>query len=377
MGHKKNLVVKSNQLVEASYRLTLAEQRLILFAIVEARRTQSGLSADKFATIRATDYAAMYGVQLNKAYEQIKEASETLFQRYVVFHDTHPESGKPRKSKVRWLSTASYIDGAGTIQIRFATDMVAHITQLEREFTRYSLQVIANMTSAYAIRLYELLMQWGSVGERQIELAWLKKTLMLEKDYPRLFDFKRRVLDVAVSQINEHSDLTVSYTQRKSGRLVTHLIFIFAPKDAPLTERPADPESNSPTTDKPRGIRDTDLFQRLRRHGIGERLALSWIRQNPPRAQAALDYTEQRAAQGLIKGSVAGYLRKLVESDTDIGPSAFERECKKTPPTNSRRLPRTEIERLAKPGESWEQAEERIRRERDGERPLRQEARVL
>ena len=30
---KRDLVVKSNRLVEASYRLTLAEQRIILFAV--------------------------------------------------------------------------------------------------------------------------------------------------------------------------------------------------------------------------------------------------------------------------------------------------------------------------------------------------------
>jgi plasmid replication initiation protein len=233
MNNKNELVVKSNRLVEASYRLTLAEQRIILFAIAEARRTQKGLSADDFVTIQAADYAVMFDIPLKQAYEQIKEATRTLFRRYVVLYDTHPASGKPRMTEVRWLSSASYIDGAGTIQLRFAQDMVPYITRLEAEFTRYKLEKVAMMSSAYAIRLYELLMQWGSSGQREIELEWLKKTLMVDSNYERLDNFKKWVIDVALAQINEYSDLTASYTQRKTGRNVTHLIFTFSPKEQP------------------------------------------------------------------------------------------------------------------------------------------------
>jgi len=224
------LVVKSNRLVEASYRLTVAEQHVILFAIVEARRSGKGLNATDFVNITAAAFAAMFKLPVKQAYEQIKEAGRTLFRRHVVLRDTHPESGKPRMTEVRWLSAASYIDGAGTIQLRFAVDMVPFITNLEAQFTRYKLEKIANMTSTYAIRLYELLMQWGSVGRREVELGWFKKTLALDHDYPRLYDFKHWVIDVAIAQINQHSDLVASYSQRKRGRVVTHLIFAFAGK---------------------------------------------------------------------------------------------------------------------------------------------------
>jgi len=231
MSGKNELVVKSNRLVEASYRLSLVEQRVVLLAIVEARRTQKGLSAEDFVTIAAMDYAAIYDVPLNKAYEQIKEAALTLYERGFVLYDTHPESGMPRVIKARWVSAISYVDGAGAVQLRFSAEVVPYITRLEAEFTRYKLEKVAHMSSAYAIRLYELLMQWGSVGKREVELEWLKKTLVVDENYGRLDNFKKRVLDVALKQINEHSDLTASYAQRKTGRAVTHLIFTFAPKE--------------------------------------------------------------------------------------------------------------------------------------------------
>jgi hypothetical protein len=159
-----------------------------------------------------------------------------LYERGFVLYDTDPESGKTRTIKARWVSAASYIDGAGTIQLRFSPEIVPYITRLEAEFTIYRLEKIANMSSAYAIRLYELLIQWESVGKREVEIEWLKKTLMVDRDYPRMFDFKKRVLDVALAQINEHSDLTASYTQRKTGRTITHLIFEFSLKPTPKQE---------------------------------------------------------------------------------------------------------------------------------------------
>jgi Initiator Replication protein len=352
MSNKNELVVKSNRLVEASYRLTLAEQRIILFAIVEARRTQNGLSADDFVDIAAADYAEMFDIPLKQAYEQIKEAALTLFERYVVLHGIHPKSGKPEVMKVRWLSVASYIDGAGTIRLQFAPAMVPFITRLEAQFTRYKLEKVAHMSSPYAIRLYELLMQWGSVGRREVELEWLKQILMVDEGYGRLGNFKTRVLDVAVAQINEHSDLTASYTQRKTGRNVTHLIFTFAPKEE-ARPQPA------PAPEAPPAAQGSALFQRLRGHGISAKLAAAWIQQDEARALAAAGYVEARAKAGLIKGSAAGYLRTVFESGAELGPSAFEAGLKQPAETAAQANKRAEAESRAKlraEREAFEQA---------------------
>jgi plasmid replication initiation protein len=234
---KNELVVKSNRLIEASYRLGTVEQRIVLLSIVLARETGQGLNAVDFVSITAADYAKHYKEKdLNNAYRDLRAASRTLFDREFILHDKRLETGKDRVTWYRWVSAASYIDGDGVIQLQFSPIVVSYITRLESEFTKYDLENIAGMTSSYAIRLYELLKQWGSVGQREIELEWFKKALMVDDDYPRLFDFKKRVLDVALSQINEFSDLSASYTQRKTGRIVTHLIFIFSKKPPPKQE---------------------------------------------------------------------------------------------------------------------------------------------
>jgi plasmid replication initiation protein len=149
---------------------------------------------------------------LNNVYSQLKASAKTLYDREFTLYDTDKKTGRPEVITSRWLSARSYVDEAGTIKLQFAPLIVPYITRLEAEFTKYVLKKIANMSSSYAIRLYELLIQWGSVGKREIELEWLKKTLMVDNNYERLDNFKKWVINIAINQINEYSDLTVSPT---------------------------------------------------------------------------------------------------------------------------------------------------------------------
>lgn len=143
----------------------------------------------------------------------------------MTFRDIDPDSGHDRLTQVRWISSASYINGAGSVQLRFTQEMVPYITRLETEYTRYRLEQIGRMSSAHAVRLYELLLQVVTIGHRTLAIAELKTILQLEGEYPRLFDFKRWVVDASIAQINEHTDLEVSYIQTKTGRSVTHFDF--------------------------------------------------------------------------------------------------------------------------------------------------------
>ena len=232
MSDKKGHVVKSNRLVEASYRLTLVEQQIILFAIFRAREEQRGLSPGTRVTITALDFSAQFGTPEKNVYRDLKEAMSTLFDRHVVIHDIRPETGKPRVTKTRWVSSASYIDGDGTIQLKFADDMIPFITRLETEFTAYRLEKIGKMSSAHAVRMYELLVQYLSLGKREFKIEMLKNILGLDGEYASIIDLKKRVIDLSVKQINTHTDITTSYTQRKTGRAVTHLTFKIDAKEA-------------------------------------------------------------------------------------------------------------------------------------------------
>ncbi len=230
MAKTSELVVKSNRLVEACYRLNLIEQQIILFAISRSRDEQLGLSPNNPVTIAASAFAKVFGTNESKVYGQLKEALGDLFERSVTIYDTDPATGKDRTVTTRWISDKAYIDGAGHIQLTFAPRVIPYITRLESEFTSYRLEKISGMSSAHAVRLYELLVQYLTIGKREIELSDLRKSLGLTDEYKAIKDFKKRVIVVAVAQINEHSDIRVSYTQRKTGRTVSHLIFAIKPE---------------------------------------------------------------------------------------------------------------------------------------------------
>jgi plasmid replication initiation protein len=231
---KNELVVKSNRLVEASYRLGLNEQRIILYAICRCREEQQGLLPNLPITITADSFAKQFpSIDKTNVYRQLKEAMDALYERNVTIHDTDPVSGHARVKKTRWISEAAYVDGAGNVQVSFTPEVIKYITRLEAEFTSYQLEKVGNMTSAHAVRVYELLSQYRDIGNRTLNLVSLRETLCVEpSEYKLTADFIRKVIEVAVKQINDHSDLTVSYKPIKTGRAITDFAFKIKSKDA-------------------------------------------------------------------------------------------------------------------------------------------------
>lgn len=230
----EELVVKSNRLVEASYRLGLNEQRIILYAICRCRDEQKGLFPDLPVTITAESFVRQFpSVEKGSVYGQLKESMNALYSRSVTIHDIDPATNKARVKETRWISEKAYIDGAGHIQIVFTPEVIKYITRLEAEFTSYQLEKVGHMTSAYAVRIYELLVQHREVGHRTLNLKWLRETLQIDPDqYKLTADFKKWVIEIAVDQINKHSDLTVSYKPIKTGRAITDFAFKIKAKNA-------------------------------------------------------------------------------------------------------------------------------------------------
>jgi len=226
------LVVKDNALIQASYTLDLVEQRLMLLAIMEARETGKGIAPDSLLQIHAHSYAEHFDVNKETAYAVIKDASKGLFDRYVTYHDKNPKTGKDRSFHCRWVDKIGYEKDTGIVYLRFTHDVVPLITRLERQFTSYDIEQISSLNSTYAIRLYELLIQWRSVGKTPLfDLQQFRQQLGVEPvQYKTMSNFKKYVLDFAVQQVNEHTDITVKYDQHKQGRIITGFTFNFKVK---------------------------------------------------------------------------------------------------------------------------------------------------
>lgn len=228
---KKDLVVKDNALINASYYLSLTEQRLILLAIIQAR-AEKMTSSNEFK-VKVSSYINAYGVADATAYEAIQKATETLRTRYFTFERV--VDGEPERVVSNWVQSIAYAENSSYIKIKFTDDVMPLITKLEKHFTSYQLEQVKDLSSIYAIRLYELMMQWRSSGQtQQIPIDELRYKLGIEPDqYQKMSNFKDKVLDVAIDQINEHTDIKASYDQHKEGRSITGFTFTFKPKQKP------------------------------------------------------------------------------------------------------------------------------------------------
>ena len=216
---RKNEVVKTHRLNTALQKLSLAEIRLMQLAIIDARETGTGIDTVTPLPIHASRYAEAFGVTRQTAYEVLIEAETSLFKRYFTFLDER--DGKPVKS--HWVSQAKYLDDEAIIEIMLTPAVVQEITRIDAIeaktlFTKFALEQVASMKSVYSVRLYELLNQWRQAKKVSFDLDVFRGQLGVEDtEYKAMSDFKRRVLDLAVNEINEKSDLRISYEQVKKG----------------------------------------------------------------------------------------------------------------------------------------------------------------
>jgi plasmid replication initiation protein len=246
---KKDLVVKTNRLNQAFQVLTLAELHIVQLAIVDARETGTGLSTDTPLRIDAKRYAEVFNTTRQNAYQRMKEAEDTLFNRRFSFYD---EDGKLVKS--RWIQQVRYIDDEGAIELVFTLAVVQGISRIDgvkEFFTQYLLSQTAQLNSVYSARLYELLIQWRSTGKVPIiDLGDFREQLGIGiNEYQRMHHFKARVLEPAIKEINEKTDIKAEYEQHKKGRVISGFSFKFKKKSQPKPEKTLDLKRDPNTPD--------------------------------------------------------------------------------------------------------------------------------
>lgn len=271
---KNDLVKKSNSLNEAHYSLTVAEYRILHMAfstLAECDVNPEFFHNVRF-TIRARDYMELYGVDRATAYQALREASERLFNRYFTYDELVDKNLMLyERIKSRWVTKIGYQDSQAYITFFLSDDVLSMVGNLKEQYTYLNLYKLANLTSIYAIRVYEMLMQWRKTKVVPvIELDELRVRLgIADNEYPRMYDFKNRVLDMAINQINEFTDITASYEQIKDGRKITGFKFSYKDKIKAPKALPNKTERDPATVDIFDGFTDLErqtIQQRIDEH---------------------------------------------------------------------------------------------------------------
>ena len=196
----------------------------MLIAIVEAREIQD-LTPDTPIEIKASSYREQYNTDSSEAYKQLSEATKQLFNRQFSYIDKYKSDDAITVS--RWLNEATYINNKGTVVIYLNRNVISMISRLEANFTKYLLEQVSDFKSQYSIRLYELLIKYKDVGNsKKYTIEEIRSLLGIGvNEYKVLADFKKRVLDLAVKEINDKTDTTIKYEQFKEGRTISHILF--------------------------------------------------------------------------------------------------------------------------------------------------------
>lgn len=212
-------VVKSNDLIQKSrFQLTLQEQKIILYVISKIKPNEEDFIILDFSII---EFCKVCGIDCDngKNYKNVKNTIKALADKSVWIM-----LGSGTETLIRWINKAWINKKSGIIKIRLDDDMKPYLLQLQERFTQYELLYTLAMRSQYSIRLYELLKSYEYKRRKVFDIEELKRLLSAE-NYSRFPDFKRYVLDISMREINDLSDLTVTYEIIKEGRRYAKLDF--------------------------------------------------------------------------------------------------------------------------------------------------------
>lgn len=224
------MVIKSNDLIQKSrFDLSTQEQKIILYLMSKIRPTDTELHEYEFSIV---EFCKVCGIDYanGKNYGNIKKTIKSLNDKSIW---VKLEDGG--ETTMRWIERPYINKNSGVIKIKLDELMKPYLLQLQERFTQYELIYTLPMKSQYAIRFYELLKSYEWKKTADFEIEELKRMLNAEH-YTRFYDFKKKVLEIAMKEIADYTDLDVEYTLKKKGKQFTNISFRIGTKHD-LSER--------------------------------------------------------------------------------------------------------------------------------------------
>ncbi len=221
-------VTMHNTLVSASHGLNLGEKRLVSMAVAKLSPKAAALPG-KPVRISAVDFAEQFGLDPTTAYEQLRNAQENLFNRYIR-HIEHygPNGQKVEVIKMRWITSIGYKDGDGEIALAFAPEIAQFLVQLKKHFTSYQLSKAAALRSTYSWRMFENLERFRETGTWEVDMDRFHAIMETPKSYRANFAQTRRfVIEPALAELAAKTNITAKVEPIRRGRKIDRLRFTF------------------------------------------------------------------------------------------------------------------------------------------------------
>lgn len=219
-------VVMANDLIKSKSNLSLNELKLLRVVIMQVLAEDSDLQT---YSIKINDLAKILDISSPNIYRDVMEMCRHLLQEIVYVGDGNP---KHKWQMFQWCSTCRYDDGV--IDIRLHNDLKPYLLQLRKNYTQFALEDILMLKTVYAVRLYELLQEAlkaqkvyaDQTATVILDVETIRKATNTEDKYQKIGMFNQRVIDKAVSEINDKSSYYVSYEYVKKSRKIIGFKFI-------------------------------------------------------------------------------------------------------------------------------------------------------
>lgn len=221
---KEYSVVMANKLIQGKQSLSIRAAKIVRILI-----SQVSMEDKEFYTYKTTvpELAEFLGMDCANLYRDIsKICDEILYSRVLV------ATGDPCNPciSVPWVKKSKYVKNEGVI-LRLSEEIKPYILALVKCFTTYKIENILKLRSVYSIRLYELLMcQMGISGESkvEIELSEIRDAIRCEDKLLTFNNFRKRVLNPALKEIDQKTDHIVVTTSFKKKGYLVHSVVIDA-----------------------------------------------------------------------------------------------------------------------------------------------------
>lgn len=318
MGNKlvNELVIKSNEIVEASYRLSLQEQRIILFMASKIQKDDEDFKPVKLSI---DEFVTLLKLKGKSKHKEMEEIASKLRRRELIINK--PNS----KLRISWLSSEEYFYGQGYAELCFDPKLKPYLLQIKERFTKFQLRDVIRLKHLYSIRFYELLKQYESIGWRYFELDELKKILGIGSDEYKLYaHFKDKVLKPVKKEFDlkygvRELDFTFDYEEKKACRRVTGLKFeILKPE---IQQETIENKLEDPCLIQPQNALEAELSSlKLSKKQITtliKKYSLDTIRRNIELARKKVENNELKSIPAFLLAAIEGDFASHQAQDVD------------------------------------------------------------
>lgn len=220
MAGSKRVIRKSNDLIEAKYKLSLEEQKIIAYLASAIKWDDTDFQT---VDISVVEFCKCIGIRKDQFYQAFVEISQNLVGKALIIVD------KQTTTIVPWLARTQYHDGKGYVSLTFSEELRPHLLQLKGFYTTYHADNIMRLRSVYTFRIYELLKQYEKIGWREFNVEDLKDRLRVSDMYKNYYDFKKFTIERAQEEMKKKCDVYFEFTEIKLGRRIVAIHFDIFP----------------------------------------------------------------------------------------------------------------------------------------------------